>query len=177
MGAYKPMQRTVTAQVLTTAGWLSGTFHLAVHQGFSEYLAREVGYYPLTDVSWGSGTTLPFFALHHTETLVVLPDPSAALLKVAPVAPQEKTRVTCLLPGAWLSGELEHLAHTRLSDSLERMSGYAVMENVELTARGVEPVRATLALVNSQRIVGLSGQDTSPEAPAKTPVPHRVAPH
>ena len=161
MSPYKPQQRSLFARVFTTAGWLEGNFHLAAHQGFAEFLSKDHVYYRLTDVKWPGAPVVPFLALHHTETLVVLPDPKAPMLHLVASAPVETLHVVCLMPGGWVEGEMEHLVHLRLSDTIERLSGYVVLEKARLWPRGHDAVSWPVALVNAQRIVGVSGTPAS----------------
>ncbi len=70
MSDYHPPQQTVSGRILTSAGWLEGSLHLAKLHSLAEYLSHHA-WYPMTDVVLARVGTMPFFALRRDETLLV----------------------------------------------------------------------------------------------------------
>lgn len=151
----KQLQHQVRARVLTGAGWLEGTFHLAQLHGFAQYLAKHA-WYPMTEVVLAKVGTLPFFQLARAETLLVVlspgtrptPTTSGGALK-----PQAATFV--LAPGS-VDGTVQLAPQLRLSDFIEHSTGFLHVRGAgvriwaDAGAESFEDV-----LLNPQRLVGV----------------------
>ncbi len=149
--AYQPQQQTVAARVLSGAGWLEGVFHVPKLHAFGDYLAHHP-WYPMTNVVMAKVGTMPFFALTQGETFLVgapsAPGPS----------PEHRTvKATLLLPSGVVDGTLELPASLRLSDYVERTTGFIHVReaNVKLWADNAA-VWFDALWINPRRLVGVT---------------------
>lgn len=150
--AYQPQQQTVAARVLSGAGWLEGVFHVPKLHAFGDYLAHHP-WYPMTNVVMAKVGTMPFFALTQGETFLV----SVA----APLAPgpseHRAVKATLLLPSGVVDGTLWLPTALRLSDFVERATGFLRVHeaNVKLWADSAA-VYFEDVLINPRRLVGVT---------------------
>jgi hypothetical protein len=151
---YRPPQRTIPARILTPAGWINGTFHLAKLHSFMDFLNANTPFFTLTDVVLpGAKEPAPFIGLRRNAARLVLPVPSEEQLMLAP--PQGETDehvVHCLLEAGFLSGRLTVKKRLRVSDFLAHQSGFMMLRDCAL---GEARTQAPLAFVNAQAVVGL----------------------
>jgi hypothetical protein len=151
---YRPPQRTLPARILTPAGWINGTFHLAKLHSFADYLNANTAFFTLTDV------VLPavkkparFIGLRRSAARLVLPlCDEAQLLLGAPVADTTETRVYCLLEAGFLTGTLALKRRLRVSDHLAHQTGFMMLRGCALGDAGTP---SPIAFVNSQAVVGM----------------------
>jgi hypothetical protein len=157
-GPYKPPQATLVAQVRTAAGEVRATFHIPKDHSFVDHLAR-FAFWNLTDVTLpGAKDPLPFFSLRSAAALIVIPEGNEAALHLAPFqGPTEKHRIACLLVrfGA-VTGEIELLPGTRVSDYVTRHIGFFCLRDAKVTG---EEKKLPAVLVNAAALVGVSEPD------------------
>lgn len=126
---YQPNQRTITAQIYTTAGWLEGTFHFPKMSKLLEALTSQSEFYRLTDVTFLSQKkTIEFFALQRRSTVLVVPPEGEKGLRVD----REETRpirVYCLFDGGFVEGRLRLRKGVRVSDYLPREDGFVLLQD------------------------------------------------
>ena len=155
--------RKVSADLLTTLGWLNGTLHVPSHLSLEEHLAGGSDQLIVTGVAVpNEPDRLRFVALRRNAVLVVAPalpeereDPEAEFSTAREVA--------CLLPGSMLRGTLRVLHHLRLSDHLRQASQLLTLRHCLLAPYGAtanSPGARTLhtAVVNLSHVVGVSEQ-------------------
>lgn len=161
--SYHPPQQVVRAKVLTTSGWLEGTFHMGKLHAFSEYLGHHT-WYPMTDVVMEKVGALPFFALARSHTLLVaLPTAAVENAAGAGVIEQRRHTATLLTNAAAIDGELALMSGVRLSDFIERTTGYLWVHNASVKVWAEGEARAfTGLLVNPQHLVGVTEAPPSP---------------
>ena len=154
MPEYRPPQRTIPARILTPAGWINGTFHLAKLHSFMDFLNANTPFFTLTDVVLpGTKEPAPFIGLRRNAARLVLPVAGEEQLLVAP--PQNEVDehvVHCLLEAGFLSGRLAVKKRLRVSDFLAHQSGFRMLRDCAL---GEARTRAPIAFVNAQALVGL----------------------
>jgi len=157
-----PELRKVPVELLSPVGWLSGIFHVPVHQTVVEFLTLTPRQVKLTRVRVpNEPDPRPFLALQrHAITLVVpsleegveaRPDPGYTALR----------EVACLLPAGILRGSLAVLLNMRLSDHLQQQGHLITIRHCLLTPYGqtaLSPDARALstAIVNLEAILGIS---------------------
>lgn len=154
MSDYHPPQQTVSGRILTSAGWLEGSLHLAKLHSLAEYLSHHA-WYPMTDVVLARVGTMPFFALRRDETLLVSthqPPPKESL-----PASATQTRVTLLFPGGAVDGLVAVPPGLRLFDFVTRTTSFVQVAeaNVHVWA-DTSAVFLGHLLVNPGRLVGVT---------------------
>ncbi len=164
---YQPHQRQLEAQIYTTAGWLSGTFHFPKMSKLLEALNKEPEFYRLTDVRFlaKKDLLLEFFALQRRSTVLVVPPEGESGLYLK----QEETRpirVYCLFDGGFVEGRLRLRKGVRVSDYLPKHDGFVLLQNCKLKLGDITgdffvEEEHEAVFVNAGRIVGVSE-----EAPA-----------
>jgi hypothetical protein len=154
MSEYRPPQRTIPARILTPAGWIAGTFHVAKLHSFADFLAASTAFYTLTEVVLPTlKSPAPFVGLRRSAARLILPLSDEAQLLLAPQPPDlEAKRVYCLLEAGFLAGTLAVKQRLRLSDHLSIQSGFMLLRDCAL---GEAKTPAPLAFVNAQAIVGI----------------------
>jgi hypothetical protein len=177
--AYKPSQRSLHGSVLSSGGWMTGTFHVAEKSSFIDWLNLDVEFVRLTNVRMpGRFDSLEFLAVQRAAIMVVVPDEADP-----PLGPVVKRtvwhRVAFLLEMGIVEGSLELLEHIRISDYFVHEDGFVTLRDciLRLSQPGTlaQEQKATRVLVNAARVIGVSDLgpvdapvDTLP-APAKTP--------
>jgi hypothetical protein len=151
---YRPPQRTIPARVLTPAGWISGTFHLAKLHSFTDFLSANTPFYTLTSaVLPAAKAPVRFIGLRRSAARVILPlCDEANLLLVPPQNETDEHRVHCLLEAGSLIGTLAVKKRLRLSDFLSHQTGFVMLRDCAL---GEARTAAPLAFVNAQSLVGM----------------------
>ncbi len=154
MPEYRPPQRTVPARILTPAGWINGTFHLAKLHSFMDFLNASTPFFTLTDVVLpGAKQPAPFIGLRRNAARLILPVvEEASLLLVPPQGETDEYLVHCLLEAGFLSGRLAVKKRLRVSDFLAHQSGFMLLRDCAL---GEAATPAPLVFVNAQSVVGL----------------------
>jgi hypothetical protein len=151
---YRPPQRHVPARILTPAGWINGTFHLAKLHSFVDFLNASTPFFTLTDVVLpGTKQPAPFIGLRRNAARLILPlIDEASLLLVPTQGETDEYVVHCLLEAGFLSGSLSVKKRLRVSDFLALQSGFMLLRDCAL---GEARTPAPLAFVNAQGVVGL----------------------
>ena len=152
----KQLQHQVRARVLTGAGWLEGTFHLARLHGFAQYLSKNA-WYPMTEVVLAKVGALPFLQLSRAETLLVVLSPSTRPLPTTTLANLKAQAVSFLLHPGSVDGTVQVANQLRLSDFIDNVSGFIHVQhaNVRVLAdAGAESFDDLL--INPQQLVGVS---------------------
>jgi hypothetical protein len=154
--------RRVIARVMTSAGWVTGTFTLPALRVLQDHLDHAVGYFKLVDVTLpGWHHAVPFFALHRGAVSFVVPSSEDALLVPPPPAGHaaESHAAVCLLPNATLQGQVRVLAHTRLSDHLATHPGFLAFHDCSVLTRGPDGAAEhhwPLVLVAANQMIGVT---------------------
>ena len=165
MANYKPKQRTVAASVLTTAGWITGEFHILENGYLVEQLEAVDEFYKLTNASLiGIDTVVPFFALQRDSIELVVPIEDKLLQRDLKDSRQETVHV--MFDDGVIRGDLAWRQNIRLSDFVTRQSGFILLTNCEIqfghVLHGEKSVRhADAVVMNVRHVVGISE-----EAPA-----------
>lgn len=151
---YRPPQRTLPARILTPAGWINGTFHLAKLHSFMDYLNANTAFYTLTDVVLPAvKKPAKFIGLRRSAARLVLPiGDESQLLLGPPPADATDERVYCLLEAGFLTGTLALKKRLRVSDHLAHQTGFMLLRNCAL---GDAATPAPICFVNSQAVVGM----------------------
>ena len=154
MTEYRPPQRTIPARILTPAGWINGTFHLAKLHSFADYLNANTAFFTLTDVVLPAvKKPAKFIGLRRSAARLVLPLCDERQLLLAPPAPDiGDERVYCLLEAGFLTGTLGLKKRLRVSDHLAHQSGFMMLRDCALGDAGTP---SPVAFVNSQAVVGM----------------------
>jgi hypothetical protein len=159
MVLHKADQRAVRARVLTSSGWVRGTFHVPLMHGLVDFLDHAGPYLKLTDaILPGTGTAVQFFALRRAALVAAVPEvPETELYLPAIAMETVRHRISCLLPAGAIEGELEVVAGTRVSDYLMHQLGFIVLRRAVGPEAGIAATTpASLLLVNAVAIVGVS---------------------
>lgn len=154
MAEYRPPQRRIPARILTPAGWINGTFHLAKLHSFTDFLNANTPFFTLTDVVLPvAKEPVPFVGLRRNAARLVLPVADEEFLLLPPQQGETDEHVVhCLLEAGFLSGRLTVKKRLRVSDFLAHQSGFMMLRDCAL---GEARTPAPLAFVNAQAVVGL----------------------
>jgi hypothetical protein len=154
LAEYRPPQRRIPARILTPAGWISGTFHLAKLHSLTDFLNANTPFFTLTDVLMPGGKEpAPFLGLRRNAVRLVLPIcEEEYLLLPAQQGEIDEHVVHCLLEAGFLTGRLTVKKRLRVSDFLSHQSGFMMLRDCAL---GEARTPAPLAFVNAQAVVGL----------------------
>jgi hypothetical protein len=155
---YRPPQRTIPARVLTPAGWINGTFHLAKLHSFTDFLSSNAQFFTLTQVVLPSvKKPAPFLGLRRTAARLILPLCEEPQLLLGPPAGEtEDTLVYCLLEAGFLTGRVAVKKRLRISDFLAHQTGFMLLRSCKLGEAGTP---APIAFVNAQAVVGMGDID------------------
>ncbi len=162
----EPALRKVTANVLTSLGWLHGTFLVSAHQSLVDYLAPGVQVIKFTRVQLPpNGEVLPFVALRREAVVLIEPTLSDELIETPGSIGRTTARsVTCLLAMGQVRGELEVLVNVRVSDFLRQQSNLVVLRRCTFAPYG-EPDDSPKArglgtvVVNLSAAIGVAERD------------------
>ena len=155
---YKPKQRTVQARVLSSAGWLDGTFHLMSMQHLADYLSHHA-FYPLTNVASPELGQLGFFALARAETYLVIAPKLEAVTSALQTGALERHHATFVFPGGTVEGQLDLLQGLRLLDYADRTTGFVSVSNARVwirNSRRTSAEKVDRLLLNPARLVGVT---------------------
>ena len=161
--AYKPNQRSIPANVLTRAGWLTGTFHIAERSRFVDAMNRPTEFMRLTDVSMrGRFDSLPFLGLQRSAMILIVPPATETQLQWRPeVEPLEKHDVACLLDLGVVYGTVDVLKNVRVSDYFVHKTDFVLLTNARLRvgapgATNVAEQKQPFVVVNASCVIGVS---------------------
>lgn len=160
MTAYRPKVRSVTASVLTHAGWVSGTFSLPPIQGFLDFLNQAKSFLKLSDVTLPDGTAASFLAVPRAAALAVVPDARDTNLQARGLSGATVAhKVLCLFGAGVLEGTLETASNLRVSDYLLQHSEFIAIRDAEIrfaTAGDVPTAPIPFVAVNAGGLIGVS---------------------
>jgi hypothetical protein len=153
--------RSVAAEVLLPAGWITGTFVVPEDQSFLDFLAHSGAFLKLTDALVpGHQDVVPFFAIQRGAVQVIVP--SAGDDRVVTPGSMGITApwsISCLFERGAVHGSLDFLMNQRLSDFLKQQTGFLVIREARWTPIGDNDhaVRSwPVVLVNVPQLNGIS---------------------
>lgn len=166
MSAYRPPQRSITAQILTASRWIRGTFHLPKLHSFLDYLGKEAAFYRLTGVALDpEGPEAPFFALRRSSATVIAPECSEEELKLEVVPGAMPHPVDCLLETGMVCGLLSLLPNVRISDYLMHQQGFVVLRAATFPPGPLPPPKPVdVVFINARALVGVLERNPSTQA-------------
>lgn len=159
---YAPDQRKIESQILTQAGWLTGTFHILRHAKFVDQLNTQNEFFKLTDVSFvGKQQTLPFFALQREATTIIIPPSTENDLILDKIEEQEAKHVFCIFDGGVISGTLLIRKGVRISDFLVKQRGFVLLRRCNLRLGSLHDEffvdeNHPSIIVNSTKVLGVT---------------------
>ncbi len=164
--AYQPDQRKITSQVLTTAGWLTGTFHVLRSAKFVEQLNVTNEFFRMTDVSFiGRDQVIEFFAVQRGSVTLIVPPTNERDLIIEGIEELVPHQVFMMFDQGYVEGRMMIRKGVRISDFLVRQSGFILLRRCTLYLGSlrdgffVEEQHPSI-IVNASMIVGVS--ETSP---------------
>lgn len=168
---YHPDLRAVPVRVYTRAGWLTGNLHPLKAQRLLDFLNARAPILKLTNAQLpGQQERVPFFALERDAAMVVVPPEDESYASVTdPVGAKMLAHpMVCLVDSVTVSGTLDILATSRISDHLRAHGGYVVIRNAFLQM-GAGEGRAAVGpcnsvLVHASHVVGFSEPPVGDEA-------------
>ena len=160
---YKPDQRQVPVQLLTRAGWISGTFHPPAKSALVEFLNRPGEFLRMTDVSvQGRVGNMPFLAMHRESMMLIVPPATEKDLELGQTGAQlEERSLTCLLETGVLDGRVRVHPGQRVSDFFAKREGFVLVQKARLLLRSSsgEPtplVKEPALIVNTDWVLGVA---------------------
>lgn len=158
----RPELRKVPVELLSPVGWLSGMFHVPVHQTLVEFLALTPPQVKLTRVRIPhEPEQRPFLALQRYAVILVAPALDEGVEVPRDPVHTALREVACLMPTGVLRGSLAALVNMRLSDSLQQQGPLITLHHCLLTPYG-ETAKSPSArafntvIVNLPAILGVS---------------------
>ena len=169
--------RTISAKILTTRGWLAGTFVIPRLQLLQEFLNHSAAFTRFTDVHIdGTAPRRVDLAIRKTSIALVLPneEPPAEY-----TVPTQSHDVLILLEEGELRARLEVLEHANAFEYIIHQDGFITVHAPSfhprkgaesVIARGLEAPQTltskNVAFVNCQAIIGVVVMDhvASPKA-------------
>lgn len=154
--------RETQAAILTTAGWVHGTFLIPTMRNLVDFVNQHAEYFKLVDVRLpGVAEPVPFFALQRQSVILIMPDESEETLRLTTLAGDRVERdVSCTFVNGMASGALFVPPHARVSDFLMQRQVFFHLRDCSLVVRegSGETVKENVAMlvVNGTRIVGVS---------------------
>ena len=147
----------VRVDLLSIAGWISGTLHVPLRSSMVATLNRRAEFLPLTDATPAPGEPpLAFVALRRSAIMLVLPGP-LELERPAIVQPgsHEQLHLRCHLHALTVDGTIEALASLRISDYLETNRGFIALSNCTIE-EGDEVRHLPQVLVNCTHVLAVT---------------------
>ena len=137
-----PDQRAVPCRVLTPAGFLEATFHVALKSNLVDMLNRGDALFRLTQARLPTTPEpLPFFALERSAAVLVAPQGGHEQPPTPPHGALKNHHTWWLLHGgAVVEGTLTLLHGVRVSDHLLHRTGFVVLKDAVLRVAGKENV-------------------------------------
>jgi hypothetical protein len=162
----QPPLRKVTANVLTSLGWLHGTFNLPPHQSLVDFLAPGVQVFKFTRVQLPlTHEVIPFIGLRRESVVLIEPTLGDELVETPGSVGRTTPRdVICLLTAGQVRGTLEVLVNVRVSDFLRQQSSLIVMRRCIFAPYGEtdespKARRLGTVVVNLSAAVGVAERD------------------
>ena len=162
MSYYQPDQRTLTCQIHTAAGWLTGTFHFMRSARFVDQLNVKNEFFRLTDVSFiGKEQSIPFFALQRDAPTLIIPPGKEGDLVVERHEEKKPIKVHALFEGGVVTGSLVIRANIRVSDYLVKQDGYILLRRCKLRLGDLQSEffveeEHPSVIINASKILGVS---------------------
>jgi len=162
MSHLAPPLRDAKAAVLTTTGWIHGTFRIPTNRNIVDFVNQHLDYFKMVDVRLpGIEAPVPFFALQRQSVILLLPEEPEELLRIPTLGGDRVEReVSCLFANGMASGSLFVPHHARVSDFLMQRQIFFHLRDCTLATRegdGHEERRSVpIIAINSTRIVGVS---------------------
>ena len=161
-----PALRKVTANVLTSLGWMHGTFNLPPHQSLVDFLAPGVPVLKFTRVQLPLTTdVIPFVGLRRETVVLIEPTLGDDLVETPGSAGRTTPRdVICLLTAGQVRGTLEVLVNVRVSDFLRQQASLIVLRRCIYAPYGEsddspKARRMGTVVVNLSSAVGVAERD------------------
>jgi hypothetical protein len=157
-----PDLRKVPVELLSPVGWLSGMFHVPVHQTLVEFLSLTPRQVKLTRVRIpNEPDPRPFVALQRDAITLVAPSLEDGVEARPDPGYTALREVACLLPTGILRGSLAVLLNMRLSDHLQQQGLLLTLRRCLLTPYGqtvLSPDARALStvIVNLNAVLGVS---------------------
>jgi hypothetical protein len=140
--------------VLTPAGWINGTFHLAKLHSFMDFLSSNAQFFTLTQVVLPAvKRPAKFIGLRRTAARLILPICDEQQLLLAPQQGDvDEHLVYCLLEAGFLTGRVAVKKRLRISDFLAHQTSFILLRDCKLGDAGTP---APIAFVSAQSVVGM----------------------
>ncbi len=157
-----PELRKVPVELLSPVGWLSGMFHVPVHQTLVEFLSLTSRQVKLTRVRVpNEPDPRPFVALQRAAIILVAPSLDDGVEARPDPGYTALREVACLLPTGILRGSLAVLLNMRLSDHLQQQGQLLTLRRCLLspygqTALSPDARSLTTVIVNLDAALGVS---------------------
>jgi hypothetical protein len=157
-----PELRKVPVELLCPVGWLSGMFHVPVHQTLVEFLSLTQQQVKLTRVRVPNEPgQRAFVALRRAAIILVAPSLDEGVEARPDPGYTANREVACLLPSGILRGSLAVLLNLRLSDHLQQQGQLLTLRRCLLTPYGqtaLSPDARSLStvIVHLDQILGIS---------------------
>lgn len=157
----------VRAQVLTSLGWLQGTFNVPRNQSLMDFFSPGVQTLKCTRVRIPHrADPIPFVALRREAVHLIEPQIEEEMIETAGSMGRTTPRpVSCLFPAGELRGQLEVLVNVRVSDYLRQQAHFLVVREAVFRPYGApdgsaEVRRVRTVLVNGAAAVGIVEWDS-----------------
>ena len=156
-----PAQRDAVADLLTTAGWVTGAFMIPAMRSINDWTNQQHDFFKLKDVKLpGMQATIPFFVLQRRSVVLVIPHAAEQSVKTALAAEKEDKDVSCAFHGGVVSGTLTVPKGLRVSDvALQRDPFFPIAHcTLYLRTGPIPEIRRDIGmiLVNRAAILGVS---------------------
>jgi hypothetical protein len=163
---YHPLQRSVTARILTPLGFLTCSMRVPERSFLSDYLSHAPTFVALFDVTIeATGAHLNHFSIQHDSIHLLVPAAEETLIEAVPTESRAH-RVLVATDQYTLEGTVQMLPGTRVSDTFAHRRGFFLVTGASLHGSLVRPNAAAFArvLVNADRIMGVADLDEGPHA-------------
>lgn len=162
--SYKPDQRHVPCQIMLSAGWVEGTFHVPRISKFVDQLNAQAEFLRVTDLSFvGKTSTVPFMSLQKNKTILIVPPPQEKDLSNEPEDLIFR-RIFVLFEGGVLAGTLRIRHGVRTSDYFAKQQGFIPLRHCilrlgDLNEEFFVEERHPAVVINASEIIGVSEHD------------------
>jgi hypothetical protein len=158
---YQTAKRQLRVQMLTRIGWLEGTLHLPERAFLGDYLTHAPEFLTLTDVTSPTRPEpLPYFSLSHDALRVVTVPPGEKIGAEREQGVTTSHEVHVVLDAGTISGSIEALRDTRVSDFFAHRRGFVPLANAKMkiiSVGGAPPVSqdCEMVLVSADHLIGV----------------------